>query len=429
MSSIREFLSARDEYITRVKEELLGPGSEISIPDSEHELITNSPDVRYSIGILFPKNNKLNADSNDSSRVEEESGELPEDPSDEDEGTEGDGKEKPDPVAPAEEENLDEEISLAAQNMPSSLGFTFLVSSDPQLLKCEVIFATYRRATMPDCRIPFSPDCPEKYAVPPQLSSYVVYDNEEKCLKLRTGLNRKTVRGLHEQDFLDGDEYGIFPAMYKLCDQLKGGYVRVPHNADVVIDFSSGDYVDNNKRLDETSAKITALKRKINENLYSVTVMLVNDDEEKSNGTRCLFQPTVKIKSDVNGFRFCEYSSLVDFNLLDAEEQSLELQYRNKRVYGTGLGTSVNWNIDADGNGEIYNDFFPETEVPSMDFSIPQGLGIHKEALSMRHLSDLDQTEKSQKLSELKSVADAYSGWIDTLKAISLVVLKQETEC
>lgn len=96
MSSIREFLSARDEYITRVKEELLGPGSEISIPDSEHELITNSPDVRYSIGILFPKNNKLNADSNDSSRVEEESGELPEDPSDEDEGTEGDGKEKPD---------------------------------------------------------------------------------------------------------------------------------------------------------------------------------------------------------------------------------------------------------------------------------------------------------------------------------------------
>lgn len=47
MSSIREFLSARDEYITRVKEELLGPGSEISIPDSEHELITNSPDVRY----------------------------------------------------------------------------------------------------------------------------------------------------------------------------------------------------------------------------------------------------------------------------------------------------------------------------------------------------------------------------------------------
>ena len=71
MSSINEFLLARDEYIAHIKEELLGPGSEISIPDAEHELITNSPDVRYSIGILFPKNNKLNADNNDSLRVEE----------------------------------------------------------------------------------------------------------------------------------------------------------------------------------------------------------------------------------------------------------------------------------------------------------------------------------------------------------------------
>lgn len=414
MSSINEYLSARDEYIARVKAELLGPGSEISIPDAEHELITNSPDVRYSIGILFPKNNKLNADNNDPSRVEESS-EPSEDLSDEEEETADDEKEKTDPVTPAEEENLDEEISLAAQNMPSSLGFTFLASSNPQVLKCEVAFATYRKAKMSDCRIPFYPDSPEKYSVPTQLSSYVVYDSEEKCLKLCTGLNRKTVHDLYERDFLDGEEYGIFPAMYKLCDQLKGGYVRVPHNVEAVVDFSSGDYVDDNKHLDETSAKITALKRKINEHLYSVTIMLVNDDEEKSNGTRCLFQPVIKIESEMNGFKFCEYSSLVDFNVLDSEEQSLELQYRNKRVYGTGLGTSVNWEIDTEGNGIIYNDFFPETEVPQMDFAIPESFGIKAEALSMRHLSDLDRTEKSQKLSELRSVVEAYGSWIDAL--------------
>ena len=414
MHSINEFLSARDEYIARVKEELLGPGSELSIPDAEHELITNSPDVRYSIGILFPKNNKLNADSNDSSRVEESAEQSDEIP-DENEEAESTNDEKSEPVTPAEEENLDEEISLAAQNMPSSLGFTFLTSTDLQILKCEVSFATYRKAKMADCRIPFYPDSPEKYSVPSQLSSYVFYDDAEKCLKLCTGLNRKAVRELYERDFLDGDEYGIFSAMYKLCDQLKGGYVRVPHSVDVAIDFSPGDYIDDNKHLDETSAKVTALKRKINQHLYSITVMLVNDDEEKSNGTRCLFQPTIKISSKLNDFKFCEYSSLVDFDVLDSEEQSLELQYRNKCVYGTGLGTSVNWNIDTDGNGEIYNDFFPEVEVPSMDFSIPDGSGIHKEALSMRHLSDLDSTERLQKLSELKSVVEAYSNWIDAL--------------
>ena len=414
MHSINEFLSARDGYIARGKEELLGPGSELSIPDAEHELITNSPDVRYSIGILFPKNNKLNADSNDSSRVEESAEQSDEIP-DENEEAESTNDEKSEPVTPAEEENLDEEISLAAQNMPSSLGFTFLTSTDLQILKCEVSFATYRKAKMADCRIPFYPDSPEKYSVPSQLSSYVFYDDAEKCLKLCTGLNRKAVRELYERDFLDGDEYGIFSAMYKLCDQLKGGYVRVPHSVDVAIDFSPGDYIDDNKHLDETSAKVTALKRKINQHLYSITVMLVNDDEGKSNGTRCLFQPTIKISSKLNDFKFCEYSSLVDFDVLDSEEQSLELQYRNKRVYGTGLGTSVNWNIDTDGNGEIYNDFFPEVEVPSMDFSIPDGSGIHKEALSMRHLSDLDSTERLQKLSELKSVVEAYSNWIDAL--------------
>ena len=50
-----EYIEARKEYVERVKKELLGPGSEVSIPDEEHELISSSPSVRYSIGILFPQ--------------------------------------------------------------------------------------------------------------------------------------------------------------------------------------------------------------------------------------------------------------------------------------------------------------------------------------------------------------------------------------
>ena len=72
MSSTKsEMISTRDKYIEMVKKELLGPGSEISIPDEEHELITNSPEKNYSIGILFPRDNKINADSDDPDRVEE----------------------------------------------------------------------------------------------------------------------------------------------------------------------------------------------------------------------------------------------------------------------------------------------------------------------------------------------------------------------
>ena len=54
-STIREqLISAREEYIDIIKSELLGPGSEFSLPDIEHELISSTPTSRYSLGILFP---------------------------------------------------------------------------------------------------------------------------------------------------------------------------------------------------------------------------------------------------------------------------------------------------------------------------------------------------------------------------------------
>ena len=56
----KKMLKTRDEFIELIKKELLGPGSEVSIPDAEHELITTPPEKRYSIGILFPRNNKMN---------------------------------------------------------------------------------------------------------------------------------------------------------------------------------------------------------------------------------------------------------------------------------------------------------------------------------------------------------------------------------
>jgi len=44
---------ARKPLIDEIRKELLGPGSEYSIPDEEHEIITDLPEVRYSVGILL----------------------------------------------------------------------------------------------------------------------------------------------------------------------------------------------------------------------------------------------------------------------------------------------------------------------------------------------------------------------------------------
>ena len=71
MNERTDYIKARSEYVSLIKKELLGPGSEVCIPDEQHELISTSPDKRYSIGILFPKDTKLGADNDDTARVEE----------------------------------------------------------------------------------------------------------------------------------------------------------------------------------------------------------------------------------------------------------------------------------------------------------------------------------------------------------------------
>lgn len=65
-----QYIDVRKEYVERVKRELLGPGSEVSIPDIEHELISSSPSVRYSIGILFPQKQRLTKDNDDATDEE-----------------------------------------------------------------------------------------------------------------------------------------------------------------------------------------------------------------------------------------------------------------------------------------------------------------------------------------------------------------------
>lgn len=410
-------LNTRDEYIKLIRQELLGPGSEISIPDHEHELISNAPHTRYSIGILFPHNCKMNAENDDVARSEadgdaadSEEAEIEENESAEAKNT----KYKDDDYEDLKDnENLDEEISLAAQNMPSSIGMTFFARGNTDTIHCNVQFGTYRHAKAPDCKIPFHPQDPKTYVVPSELDAYIHYDAETSCLYLKGSLTRPEVRKFKERDFLGDDPYGIIDSMYKLCSQLKNGFVREPHTSDIEICFNESDYVDLNDSIDGTSAKVTALRRKINGDLYSITVMLVNDEEGNPNGTNCIFQPKIEIATSNNDFCFCEYSGVADFNILDSEEQSLELQYRNKKVYATGLGTSANWDIDENGIGILYNDFFPEVEVPGMDFALPEDAQVDPKALSMKYLSDFDTTPKDGKIALLKSVVKAYRKWIE----------------
>lgn len=428
-----ELLKARDILINEVRKELLGPGSEYSIPDDNHEIITDLPEVRYSVGILFPQENRLGADNDEpvqvkANSIEESEEELHEYmeqsvPSDINTGADISYGEN------ASEDNdistLDEEIILSAQNLPSSMGFTFFINNNVKELMFNVEFGTYRKTELHDCMLPFTPGL-ENYEIPLQFQQYVIYDREKKLLKLKAPLSRKTVFRIYETDKII-DDY-LKDCLFRLCSQFaRGGHIREPHLLEVVVSFDGKDYLDI-LNLDGLEVKLTILKKALKNNIFSITVMLVNTSRGAYNGTNSIFQPKILVSSEKNNIEFCEYSQMPSYVVQDDEEKSLSLLYRNKRVYATGHGTAVDWNINIDGKGSLWNDFLPISVVPQINFEINDET-INQKAFSMKYLSDLEVTDKKTKIAAMRSLLDSYSMWINDIKKATDDLIPQYRFC
>ena len=417
----RQLIDARDEYIDLIKSELLGPGSEFSVPDIEHELISSSPISRYSIGILYPQGNQVNQDNDEVEESEPSEGIAAEDLSTKNDPDQTKSKNNRNyEFDETADENLDEEIELSAQYMPSSMGITFIVKGSAETVHGKVSFATYRSAKIPDCMVPYAPaDGEGDYVVPPELSQIMAYDKEKQAFCLLRQVQKNEIRDILERDTLLETDYAILkqPA-YRLAELCRSAYVREPHNnIEFILDFSGGDYIDNNKEIDGTTAKITALRTKIADDVWSLTVMLVNNlVETPAKAHHCLYQPVLQISSSENSFVFRESSVEASIDSTDDEERSLELLYRDKKLYGTGLGVSVDWDIDENGAGNLWSNFFPISEVPPMNFDLPTNDMVSIENLSMKYLSDLDLTDKNIKLDALKCLVDLYKAWVSELE-------------
>lgn len=407
---MKKFLEFRNHYIDLIRKELLGPGSGVCIPDEDREIISSRPDVRYSLGILFPQKNKIGLDNNDLDEKLNEESLIDIDKTIKviEEIDDKESKSK----ARLDDDNLDEEVSLSSQNMPSSMGISFIVKGNVDEITCNVKFATYQRAETEDCKIPnYSEDV---IIVPDKFSRFIYFDKEENCLKLYSKLTRKEVRKIFEEDVTD--DKGFISAAYRLAEQSSRGYKRVPHFTKVVLRFGNEEYIDNNKKIENTCLKITALKRKIQSNIFSITIMAVNESYEKSNGLNCLFQSILEISTADNNFLFLDINSARKFNDdhdETKEDLEFELLYRKKKSYATGLGVSCNWDIDNNGKGKLNSEYLPEIELPSMDFEIESE---KKEFLSMKFLSDLNNINFDKKISMLTELSLSYKNWINERK-------------
>lgn len=414
-----ELIKARDTYIDIIKADMLGPGSEFDIPDREHELISSSPISRYSMGILFPQGVKNDQDNDETVPTEGEvdNEAIVDEISDENISAEQQ-KEKVRSAADFGEDNLDEEVEMASQYKQSSIGMTFMVGGNVDEVSIRVSYATYRRAKTTDCLVPYSVSDASKYNVPDSVGGIVEFDSGKSCLKLKRSLSYKEVRELKEKEaFPEEESSALEKALYKLSGYINNGYVREPHdNLFVKLNFGDGDYVESEDKddLKGTPLKIVSRKTRITESITSITIMLVNTNEDKATSDKCIFQPVIKVDTADNQFKFIEYNS-DSFEDYDSEEKNLALLYRNKENYGTGLGVSLDWEIN-DGEGSILTDFFPVEEVPQMDFNLPKDSIMTSDELSMKYLSDLNSVSRDDKIESLKKLVNTYSDWINNIK-------------
>ena len=99
----------------------------------------------------------------------------------------------------------------------------------------------------------------------------------------------------------------------------------------------------------------------------------------------------------------------IDPSLLTNEEQELELQYAEKRIYAVGHGAAASWDVRAGHKTRILSEFMPEVEVPMMTVE-PSGEDtiLEFERLADAFLSD-----------DLERFTGGYADWIAEQKRVA----------
>ena len=92
----------------------------------------------------------------------------------------------------------------------------------------------------------------------------------------------------------------------------------------------------------------------------------------------------------------------VDPGLLTEEEQELELQYREQRIYAVGHGAAANWDVSPERAARIWSEFMPAAEVSMMTVNIGGDDGVLR----------LARLAEAPMLRELARFVGGYADWV-----------------
>ena len=426
----QKFIKTRDEYVEYIKQQLMGPGSEGECPDFEHEILSTGAAGKYCLGIIYPQEDNYGNDDKDvdnsSFETTQEGSVLFEDNNELNIGKTSPQKDNVEAVVSDEVMDSTDTVNLAMQRKPSSFGFTFYTKENLSQLSLDIEFAIYEKNKIADCLIRLDDEDISKVNLD---EGPFELDESKKFLRFKKTVTEEHLFELvntFDNSQLKGKEniWRLRNKFYLLKEQFRVGEHRIPFSGKLLFKFDENktkEFIEEKFKEKETiSVKVLKHNFIVNGEMFnSFTLMLVNNSIAGKEGSVILLQPKMKIITDdeINTFRFVDYSKTISNTNLDEEEQNLNLLYRNKKTYATGLGTATYWEIDDEGKGFIESDFYPLKELPEMAFERDDNFSINRKVLSMKFLSILDTTSKTEKIQALYDVVNKYELWIKQIES------------
>lgn len=438
-----------------VRENLIGPGSDIFISNSEEEIISDSPLSRYYSGILFPE--RLDpqlkitfgeeAESNlNSELVDGEEDDVSIAENDEAEINGEEAEKGLQSKAPKDEEP---EYSDANQYFPTNFGLTFCVPTGLKSIDVVFQYARYRQLKPAEAKVEISEKEYKKFTEHPHnfISHLLRFENGLMFLDPETfSISDLTVRNYksrfketEEQQELIGSEGYIKTEMLlgKLWKREKPIIIEQTVELGVTQDVEAKEYTLASD--EETNSVVSCYYKKIYETEYGkfIKIILANRNTHPKKkfsigneilNRKCLFQGEIIVKCE----RFLPYKQLSERNPFDDELNTINFQYRNEHSFAIGHGCAVNWN-DEHLPTEIKTTFLPEVDIKHYSNTFrkdfPEELRDITEIKQLSIWSSFkkgNSIDKMAIISKLKLFANEYKKWTEKYQETSSGLQKFE---
>ena len=411
-----------------IKDNLIGPGSDVFISDNENEIISDYPLSRYYSGILFPERDmevsigeKETHDANAEIEDDNIEAETPE--------TENTTENSDEDIDKSKNIEPEKEYSEANQYFPTNFGLTFCVPKDAKTLTVTFSYAKYTQIEATSATIEISEDDFKKFSENPfnSVTKYFKYENGLMSLNKeefdKGGLSVRNYRNRFKEN--EQQTELIDSVAYKKGELLLGRlWKRVKIEPKIVelnlteINFDESKEFPLDQNQDDNSI-VTCYYKKIYETHYGkfIKILLANRLNHPKNkfsfsneqlNRNSIFQGEITI----SGVTFLPYKQLSETNPFDEELNLINFQYRKEHSFAIGHGCAVNWNDDKNPT-ELKTTFLPEVDIKNYSNAFKEDFPENlKDITELKKLSIWTDLDKSTIIQKLKLFAQEYKGWI-----------------